>query len=76
MNLEKDCYLVTWSPPTDVVILGAGTVGEFAAKTAIGLGSQCKGFDNSITKLRRLQNNLNQRILPPPIQIVTKSIKT
>jgi alanine dehydrogenase len=35
--------------PTDVVILGAGTVGEFAAKTAIGLGSQRKGFDNSIT---------------------------
>jgi alanine dehydrogenase len=38
-------------------------VGEFAAKTAIGPAS--KGFDNSITKLRRLQNNLNQRILPP-----------
>jgi alanine dehydrogenase len=39
-------------------------VGEFAAKTAIGTSH--KGFDNSITKLRRLQNNLNQRILPPP----------
>jgi alanine dehydrogenase len=41
--------------------LGAGTVGEFA-KTAIGLGANVKVFDNSITKLRRLQNNLNQRI--------------
>ncbi|NVK09712.1 MAG: alanine dehydrogenase, partial [Tenacibaculum sp.] len=39
-------------PPTDVVILGAGTVGEFAAKTAIGLGARVKVFDNSITKLR------------------------
>jgi alanine dehydrogenase len=28
--------------PTDVVILGAGTVGEFAAKTAIGLGASVK----------------------------------
>ena len=55
-------------PPTDVVILGAGTVGEFAAKTAIGLGASVKVFDNSITKLRRLQNNLNQRIFTSTIQ--------
>ena len=53
---------ITGVPPTDVVILGAGTVGEFAAKTAIGLGANVKVFDNSIRKLRRLQNNLNQRI--------------
>jgi alanine dehydrogenase len=45
-----------------LLYLGAGTVGEFAAKTAIGLGANVKVFDNSITKLRRLQNNLNQRI--------------
>ena len=50
---------ITGVPPTDVVILGAGTVGEFAAKTALGLGASVKVFDNSITKLRRLQNNLN-----------------
>ncbi len=55
-------------PPTDVVIIGAGTVGEFAAKTALGLGAQIKVFDNSITKLRRLQNNLNQRIYTSTIQ--------
>ena len=55
-------------PPTDVVILGAGTVGEFAAKTAIGLGANVKVFDNSITKLRRLQNNLNQRVFTSTIQ--------
>ncbi len=34
-----------------VVILGAGTVGEFAARSAIGLGANIKVFDNSITKL-------------------------
>lgn len=59
---------ITGVPPTDVVILGAGTVGEFAAKTAIGLGASVKVFDNSITKLRRLQNNLNQRVFTSTIQ--------
>jgi alanine dehydrogenase len=53
-------------------------VGEFAAKTAIGLGANVKVFDNSITKLRRLQNNLNQRILlllPQPKSLI-KSLET
>lgn len=59
---------ITGVPPTDVVILGAGTVGEFAAKTAVGLGANVKVFDNSITKLRRLQSNLSQRISTSTIQ--------
>ncbi len=59
---------ITGVPPTDVVIIGAGTVGEWAAKTALGLGAGIKVFDNSITKLRRLQNNLNQRIFTSTIQ--------
>ena len=59
---------ITGVPPTEVVILGAGTAGEFAARTAIGLGANVKVFDNSITKLRRLQNSLNQRIFTSTIQ--------
>ncbi len=59
---------ITGVAPTEVVILGAGTAGEFAARTAIGLGASVKVFDNSITKLRRLQNNLNQRIFTSTIQ--------
>ncbi|MGH2666144.1 alanine dehydrogenase [Flavobacterium sp.] len=59
---------ITGVPPTEVVILGAGTVAEYAARTAIGLGASVKVFDNSITKLRRLQNNLNQRIFTSTIQ--------
>ncbi|MGG7035775.1 MAG: alanine dehydrogenase [Flavobacterium sp.] len=55
-------------PPTDVMILGAGTVGEFAAKTAIGLGANVKVFDNSLSKLRRLQNVLGQHISTSTIQ--------
>ncbi len=59
---------ITGVPPTEVVIIGAGTAAEFAAKTAIGLGASVKVFDNSINKLRRLQNNLNQRIFTSTIQ--------
>lgn len=59
---------ITGVPPTEVVILGAGTAGEFAARTAIGLGANVKVFDNSITKLRRLQNSLSQRIFTSTIQ--------
>ncbi|ARV05474.1 alanine dehydrogenase [Polaribacter sp. SA4-10] len=55
-------------PPTSVVILGAGTVGEFAARTAIGLGARVKVFDNSITKLRKLQRCLNAPIYTSTIQ--------
>lgn len=59
---------ITGVAPTEVVIIGAGTVGEFAARTAIGLGASVKVFDNSIVKLRRLQNQLNQRIFTSTIQ--------
>jgi alanine dehydrogenase len=59
---------ITGVAPTDVLIIGAGTVGEFAAKTALGLGATVKVFDNSITKLRRLQNNLKQPIFTSTIQ--------
>ena len=58
---------ITGVPPTDVVILGAGTVGEYAARTALGLGAKIKIFDNSITKLRRLQNNLTERVFTSTI---------
>tara|TARA_B110000438_G_scaffold281331_1_gene307406 strand:- start:1333 stop:2532 length:1200 start_codon:yes stop_codon:yes gene_type:complete len=47
---------------TDIVILGAGTVGEFAARSAIGLGASVRVFDNSLYKLRRIQDKLNTRI--------------
>ncbi|MGQ2983779.1 alanine dehydrogenase [Flavobacterium sp.] len=59
---------ITGVPPTEIVIIGAGTVAEFAARTALGLGASVKVFDNSITKLRRLQNTLNHRIFTSTIQ--------
>jgi alanine dehydrogenase len=54
--------------PTDVVILGAGTVGEFAAKSALGLGATVKVFDNNTHKLRRLQNSVGQRVYTSVLQ--------
>jgi alanine dehydrogenase len=59
---------ITGVAPTEVVIIGSGTVAEFAARTALGLGASVKVFDNSINKLRRLQNNLNQRIFTSTLQ--------
>lgn len=49
-------------PPAKVLILGAGVVAEFAARTAIGLGASIKIFDNSIYRLMRIQNNLGRRL--------------
>ncbi len=45
-------------PPAKVLILGAGVVGEFATKAALGLGASLRVFDNNIYKLMRLQNNV------------------
>ena len=49
-------------PPTKVIILGAGIVGEFAARAALALGASVKVFDNSVYRLKRLQNNIGQRM--------------
>ncbi|MEP7268084.1 MAG: alanine dehydrogenase [Saprospiraceae bacterium] len=43
-------------PPAKVLILGAGVVGEFATRAALGLGASVRVFDNNIYKLMRLQN--------------------
>jgi len=54
--------------PTEVVIIGAGTVGECAARAAIGLGASVKVFDNSLSKLRRIQSDMNARVYTSIIQ--------
>jgi alanine dehydrogenase len=64
--------------PTEVVIIGAGTVGEFAARAAIGLGATVKIFDNSTSKLRRLQGQLGTRVFTSVIvpKVLEKHLKT
>ena len=54
--------------PTDVVILGAGTAAEYAARTAMGLGASVKVFDKSINRLRELQHRLGMKIFTSVLQ--------
>jgi len=54
--------------PSEVVILGAGTVGEFAARAAMGLGAQVKIFDNRPHRLVRIQQNLGHRVWTSTLQ--------
>jgi alanine dehydrogenase len=63
--------------PTEVVIIGAGTVGEFAARAALGLGASVKVFDNSLSKLRRLQNDVGARIFTSVLQpkVLAKAVR-
>lgn len=60
-------------PPANVVIIGAGMVGEFAARTAIGCGAQVKVFDNSIYRLMRLQRTVGQTIFTSVIDPIILS---
>lgn len=54
--------------PTEVVVLGAGTVGEYATRAAIGLGASVKVFDESLSRLRRLQQTTGNRMYTSIIQ--------
>lgn len=62
--------------PTEVVVIGAGTVGEYAARAAIGLGASVKVFDSSISRLRRLQSTMGTRVYTSVLQpkVLAKSL--
>jgi len=53
---------ITGVTPAEVVILGANTAGEFAARAAIGLGAHVKIFDAYLQRLISIQNTLGQRV--------------
>ncbi|MDG1850123.1 MAG: alanine dehydrogenase [Flavobacteriales bacterium] len=63
--------------PTRVVIIGAGTVAEYAARSAMALGASVSVFDNSISRLRRIQNDLNFPIATSILQpkVLEKALK-
>lgn len=65
-------------PPTKVIILGAGIVGEYAARAALALGASVKIFDNSVYRLKRLQNNIGHRLWTSVVEpkILSKQLKT
>ena len=60
---------VTGVNPTEVVIIGAGTVGEYACKTALGLGANVSVYDNLLTRLRRINQLTNNQVSTSLIDI-------
>ncbi|ASB49481.1 alanine dehydrogenase [Alkalitalea saponilacus] len=69
---------ITGISPTEVVIIGAGTAGEFAARAALGLGCQVKVFDNSYQNLKELERNVGQRLFTSILhpKVLTKALKS
>lgn len=53
---------ITGVPPTKVVILGAGTVAEYAARAALGVGADIKVFDKHVYRLQRLKYAVGQNL--------------
>lgn len=49
-------------PPSNVVILGAGVVGEWAARTALGFGAHVLVLDNDLSALRALEHYLGRGV--------------
>jgi len=62
---------ITGVPPTNVVIIGAGTVAEYAGRAALGLGAHVQVFDNHLYKLRRIKHLLGQQIYTSTIDTFT-----
>ena len=68
---------ITGVRPVEVVVLGADIVGEYAVRAAIGLGATVRVFDNSLSKLRNIQNSIGSRISTSMIdpKELTKSLR-
>lgn len=69
---------ITGVTPTEVIIIGANTAGEYAARAALGLGSQVKIFDKSLHNLRKFQNIVGQRLQTSVFhpQVLKKALKS
>ena len=80
VNFGKGILLggVSGVPPAKVVILGAGAVGTYAARAALGLGALVSVFDNNVYKLQRLQERINARVFTSIISptILEEELKT
>ncbi len=69
---------ITGISPSEVVILGAGTAGESAARAALGMGATVKVFDNSFKSLIELERSIGQRIFTSVLhpKALTKALKS
>lgn len=62
---------ITGVPPTKIVVIGAGTVAEYVARIALGLGAEVRIFDNHLYKLRRIKQTLGHQLYTSTIDTVT-----
>ncbi len=62
---------ITGVPSTRVIIIGAGTVAQFAARAALGRGAEVRIFDNEVYKLRRIKHKLNNQVFTSVIDSST-----
>ncbi|MGM0375394.1 MAG: alanine dehydrogenase [Bacteroidota bacterium] len=69
---------ITGISPAEVVVIGAGTAGEFAVRAALGLGCQVKVFDNSYRNLRELERNVGQRLFTSVLhpRVLSKALRS
>jgi len=69
---------ITGVTPTEVIILGANTAGEYAARAALGLGSQVKIFDSSLQRLKKFEIMIGQRLQTSVFhpQVLKKALKS
>ncbi len=69
---------ITGIPAAKVIIIGAGTAGEYAARAATALGAQVKVFDNSISKLQNLKNTIGIQLFTSVLQkqVIIKALQT
>jgi alanine dehydrogenase len=69
---------VTGVTPTEVIIIGANTAGEYAARAALGLGAIVKVFDTSVHRLRNFQSLVGQRLYTSTFhpQVLQKALKS
>ena len=69
---------ITGVSPAEVVIIGAGTAGEFATRAALGFGCHVKVFDNSYHNLWQLEHNSGQRLFTSVLhpQAIQKALKS
>ncbi len=64
---------ITGVEPTKVVIIGAGTAAENAARAAMGLGAMVMIYDNHLYKLRRIKKNIGQHVFTSTMDTISLS---
>lgn len=69
---------VTGISPAELVILGANTAAEYAARAALGLGVTVKIFDDNMFNLQALGDKLGQRIFTSVLypNVLRKALKS